>query len=174
MASSPHSKEEFAPIADVNVVPLADVSLVLLIILLALSPMTAQSVLRVHAAAAKAPDLSQPPPPEPEKTPPPLAVLSVGLNPAGYTAAGRAFSSDAELADWLKGELDHRSTPDDRKVFLSCDLDIPAGKVVSTIEFLESLGSSSVALVQIADDSGDPTAAPPAQTTPSQGTMMLQ
>ena len=46
--------EEAAPISDVNVVPLADVSLVLLIILLVLSPMAAQSMLRVQTAAAKA------------------------------------------------------------------------------------------------------------------------
>ena len=54
MAGSPfHKDDEAAPIADVNVVPLADVSLVLLIILLVLSPMAAQSMLKVQTAAAK-------------------------------------------------------------------------------------------------------------------------
>ncbi|MDO8756488.1 MAG: biopolymer transporter ExbD, partial [Elusimicrobiota bacterium] len=55
MAGSPfHKDDEAAPISDVNVVPLADVSLVLLIILLVLSPMAAQSMLKVQTAAAKA------------------------------------------------------------------------------------------------------------------------
>ena len=43
--------EQAKEIAEVNVVPLADVSLVLLIILLVLSPMMRQSMLHVKAAA---------------------------------------------------------------------------------------------------------------------------
>ncbi|MBI5200028.1 MAG: biopolymer transporter ExbD, partial [Elusimicrobia bacterium] len=51
--------------SEINVVPLADVSLVLLIILLVLSPMMAQHRLQVQAAAEKADSAA----PEPEEAP---------------------------------------------------------------------------------------------------------
>ena len=140
--------EEAAPIADVNVVPLADVSLVLLIILLVLSPMAAQSLLRVQSAAAKA----EAPGPKPGEDPlfpkAPEPVLAVGLTAAGWAAEGRLLGGDAQLREWLKPRLAAR---EDRKVFLSPELDIPHGRVVAAIELLQSCGAPAVALVQAAD-----------------------
>ncbi len=147
MAGSPfHKDEEPAPISDVNVVPLADVSLVLLIILLVLSPMAAQSMLRVQAAAAK----SQPAYPtrvevvtmrEPEK------VLVVGVTMQGLVVDGRLFASAAELGAFLKPLLVSR---DDKKVFVSPELESEHGSVVSALEAVTNAGGTA-ALVQIAD-----------------------
>ncbi|MFI5349697.1 MAG: biopolymer transporter ExbD [Elusimicrobiota bacterium] len=142
-------REEAALISDVNVVPLADVSLVLLIILLVLSPMAAQSMLRVQTAAAKAEapgpkageDPLQPKEPEP--------VLAIGLTPLGYVVNGKLLAGDGELMGWLAPELKRR---DDKKVFLSPELDVNNGRVVSAIETIQNSGASSVALVQVADD----------------------
>lgn len=153
-------REEAAPIADVNVVPLADVSLVLLIILLVLSPMAAQSMLRVQAAAAKADADAGPKPGEdPLEPKPPEPVLAIGLTPLGYALDGRLLGSDAELKAWLAPELKRR---DDKKVFLSPELDVPNGRVVAAIEAIQGCGASAVALVQVADAQagGTPGAAP--------------
>ncbi len=148
--SNPFVKhEEAAPISDVNVVPLADVSLVLLIILLVLSPMAAQSMLRVQTAAAKADadggpkageDPLEPKPPEP--------VLAIGLSPLGYVMDGKLVGGDAELKAQLEPILKRR---DDKKVFLSPELDVPNGRVVGAIEAIQGCGASAVALVQVAD-----------------------
>jgi len=152
VASSPFVRhEEAAPIADVNVVPLADVSLVLLIILLVLSPMAAQSMLRVQAAAAKK-AAEEPKGPKPGEDPlqpkAPDPVLAVGLSPLGYVLDGRLLASDAELKAWLAPKLAGR---DDKKVFLAPELDVPNGRVVGAIEALQDCGASAVALVQVAD-----------------------
>lgn len=145
-------RDEAAPISDVNVVPLADVSLVLLIILLVLSPMAAQSMLRVSAAAAKAKEDAAAPkagedPLEPKA---PEPVLAVGLTPAGYVLDGRLLAGDAELKTWLAPLLARR---DDKKVFLSPELDEPNGRVVAAVEAIQASGAASVALVQVADPS---------------------
>lgn len=154
-------REEAAPISDVNVVPLADVSLVLLIILLVLSPMAAQSMLRVQTAAAKAgADAGPKPGEDPLEPKPPEPVLAIGLTPLGYVLDGRVVPGDGELMTWLRPELQRR---DDKKVFLSPDLDVPNGRVVSAIEAIQNCGASAVALVQVADSqAADPQAVAPA------------
>ena len=142
-------KDEAAPISDVNVVPLADVSLVLLIILLVLSPMAAQSMLRVQAAAAKARSTESPKEGEYPLAPKtPETVLAVGLTPRGFIVDGRLLANDAELTSWLAARFMTRA---DKKVFLSPELDVPNGRVVSAIEAIQSSGAQSVALVQVLD-----------------------
>lgn len=153
MASPFVKHEEAAPIADVNVVPLADVSLVLLIILLVLSPMAAQSMLKVQSAAAKK-EAEQAKGPKPGEDPllpkTPEPVVAVGLSPLGYVLDGRFLSSDAELKAWLQPKLSGR---DDKKVFLAPELDVPNGRVVGAIQAIQDCGASAVALVQVADPS---------------------
>lgn len=145
-------RDEAAPIADVNVVPLADVSLVLLIILLVLSPMAAQSMLRVQTAAARADDAPKGPKAGEDPLAPknPEPVLAVGLSPLGYVHDGRLLASDAELRAWLAPLLSGR---DDKKVFLAPELDVPNGRVVGAIEAIQGCGAATVALVQVADPS---------------------
>jgi biopolymer transport protein ExbD len=148
VASPFRRHEEAAPIADVNVVPLADVSLVLLIILLVLSPMAAQSMLRVQAAAAKAAEPAGPKPGEdPLQPKAPEPVLAVGLTPLGYVMDGIVFD-DAQLKARLAPDLKRR---EDKKVFLSPELDVPNGRVVTAIETIQDSGASAVALVQVQD-----------------------
>jgi biopolymer transport protein ExbD len=140
------------PIADVNVVPLADVSLVLLIILLTLSPMAAQAMLRLTAAAAKTEDRAPVPGEDPLQPAPPLPVLAVGLTPEGaFVEDGRVLAGTGALRAWLIPELRRRAPGPDRRVFLAPDLDATNGGVVAAIEALTACGASSVALVQAAD-----------------------
>ena len=152
MAGSPfHKDEEAAPIADVNVVPLADVSLVLLIILLVLSPMAAQSMLRVQAAAAKAKSA------EPTRTEiitmhEPEKVVALSVTQQGVVLDGRLFATTEELRAWLKAKLSART---DKKVFVAPDLDVEHGRVIAALEAVQTAGGL-VALVQVADPLGAP------------------
>ncbi len=147
MAGSPfHKNDEAAPIADVNVVPLADVSLVLLIILLVLSPMAAQSMLKVKTAAAKAAAalptqvelLTQR---EPEK------VLAVGVSAFGFVMDGKLMPTAAEFSAYLKRTL---STRTDRKVFVSPELEVAHGQVIPALEAVQAAGGTA-ALVMVMD-----------------------
>jgi biopolymer transport protein ExbD len=137
--------EEFREISDVNVVPLADVSLVLLIILLILSPMMTQSMLHIQAAGR----------PKDERTPPqePLTseadremVLSVALTPEGVLVGDRTFRDPAEFAAYMAQELSRRT---DKKVFVTPHPDVSHGQVVRMLETLKECGASSAALVQV-------------------------
>ena len=147
MAGSPfHKDDEPAPIADVNVVPLADVSLVLLIILLVLSPMAAQSMLKVQTAAAKA-EAAMPAQTELITMRDPEKVLVLAVTDSGFVMDGRLFPDPASLTVFLKQLLQPRT---DRKIFVSPELETAHGKVVAALEAVQAAGGT-VALVQIAD-----------------------
>lgn len=141
MASPFHNQDEAREISEVNVVPLADVSLVLLIILLLLSPMMAQSSLHVKTSAKSetpgehdvAPSLT------------PELVLLVDLGPGGIAIGERLFSGSGELREHLRNELSRRG---DRKVFLAPHPDVTHGKVVELLEAIKDSGAETVALVQ--------------------------
>lgn len=151
MSDAFRREESAEPIADVNVVPLADVSLVLLIILLVLSPMAAQSMLKVQTAAAKTEAKTLKAGEDPLQPAAPLTVLAVGLSAAGYVVDGRLYQNDAEFKAWLTTEESRRSDKNDKKVFLAPELDIHHGDVVHAIETIQSCGASAVALVQVFD-----------------------
>ncbi|MBI3548644.1 MAG: biopolymer transporter ExbD [Elusimicrobia bacterium] len=150
---------EMREIAEVNVVPLADVSLVLLIMLLVLSPMMAQSMLRVSAAAeSSAPPISQR---DPTPPPPPELVLVVGLQPGVITVGERIFKEPSSFVAHMRDAL---STRTDKKVFLSPSGEVATGQVVVMLETLKACGASSVSLVQIQEALSTPA---PGQTPPS-------
>lgn len=146
--SSPFARlDQAREISEVNVVPLADVSLVLLIMLLVLSPMMRQSMLHVRAAAESR--TPQPATPERLFAPKlPELVLIVGLRPDGLLVGAQRFSEPAELADFLRAELARRA---DKKVFLEPHPEVPVGSVVRALETIKASGAESVALVQTQD-----------------------
>ena len=147
MAGSPfHKDDEPAAIADVNVVPLADVSLVLLIILLVLSPMAAQSMLKVQTAAAKA-SAAMPTQTEVLTQREAETVLVLSVSAAGFVMDGKLMATGPELTAFLKQKLQPRS---DRKIFVSPELEVAHGQVIAALEAVQAAGGS-VALVQIAD-----------------------
>jgi biopolymer transport protein ExbD len=147
MAGSPfHKDDEAAAISDVNVVPLADVSLVLLIILLVLSPMAAQSMLKVQAAAAKS-EAALPTQVELLTQRDPEAVVVLGVTALGFVMDGRLMATGSELTEFLKLKLSVRT---DRKVFVSPELEVAHGQVIAALEAVQAAGGT-VALVQIVD-----------------------
>ncbi len=147
MAGNPfHKDDEPAAIADVNVVPLADVSLVLLIILLVLSPMAAQSMLKVQTAAAKT-EAAVPAQTELITLREPEKVLVLAVTGAGFVMDGKLMATGAEVTEYLKQVLQPRT---DRKIFVSPELETAHGQVVAALEAVQAAGGT-VALVPLAD-----------------------
>src|SRR5438552_2482812 len=84
-------------LSEVNVIPLADLSLVLLIILMVLSPMIMQSMIKVQASKASAIKSLAEKPPEPP--------LILALNPNGITLNTVKVVDDVDLAARLAQAL---------------------------------------------------------------------
>jgi biopolymer transport protein ExbD len=159
--SHPFSESEAQKeISEVNVVPLADVSLVLLIILLVLSPMMTQSMMHVKTAG-KAVESATPPPLE-ETPPQQEVVLAVSLNPDGLAVGDKVFHDPGDFVAFMKAELVRRT---DKKVFLTPHPDVAHGVVVHTLELIKSCGAQSVALVQVEEEAPS-VEVRPAQTAP--------
>lgn len=140
--------EESKEISEVNIVPLADVSLVLLIILMVLSPMMSQSMLMVKAAAQAKPIAEV----EPEPLELPKEVepnLIVNLRPDAIIVNGQPFRGMAVFVGHMAKTLTRRK---DKKVFLSPHGEVSNGRVVHMLELLKQCGAESVALVQTEQD----------------------
>ncbi len=147
MPGSPfHKDDQAVPIADVNVVPLADVSLVLLIILLVLSPMSSQSLLKVQTTAAES-DVALPAPVEMPSSRVPEMVTAVGVSAAGFVVDGKLLAGVSELTSYLRIKLASRM---DRKVFVAPDLEVTHGQVIAALTSVQAAGGMA-ALVQIPD-----------------------
>src|SRR5882762_7625776 len=105
--SAIQSKEDEA-LSEVNVIPLADLSLVLLIILMVLSPMIMQSMIKVPATRAYAVKSLQQKPPEP-----PLILL---INPSGIYLNTVKINTDLDLAARLAQAI---GTREDKTVLIT-------------------------------------------------------
>lgn len=145
MASPFHKEDLPEAISEINVVPLADVTLVLLIILLLLSPMMSQSMLHVKTAAQKkgsAPTRLQNTYALPTQSD---LVLVVDMGPKGIAVGAQFFTNHGEFVSFMNEELARR---EDKKVFLAPHPDVTHGQVIHMLDTLKTCGASSLALVQ--------------------------
>ena len=134
MAAGPAKEEE--PLSEVNVIPLADLSLVLLIILMVLSPMIMQSMIKVHATRASAIKSLQEKPPEP-----PLILL---INPNGIFLNTVKMNTELDLAARLSQALGER---EDKTVLITADPAVLHGKVVEVLDLVKQQGAEKIALL---------------------------
>jgi biopolymer transport protein ExbD len=129
-------QNEEEPLSEVNVIPLADLSLVLLIILMVLSPMIMQSMIKVHATRASAAASAQ------EKSPePPLILL---INPDGIYLNTVRMNTDLDLAAKLAQALGQR---EDKMVMITADPAVQHGRVVSVLDLVKQQGAEKIALL---------------------------
>jgi biopolymer transport protein TolR len=128
-----HGGDEDPILADINVTPLVDVMLVLLIIFMVAAPMLHQGV-EVALPRADAPNL-------PTKIEDPL-VISIDRN-------GRIYlREDAVETDELVAQVKSRiSDKGDDTVFLKGDRDVPYGKVIEVLDTLHQGGIVHVGMV---------------------------
>ena len=121
-------------LADINVTPLVDVMLVLLIIFMIAAPMLHQGV-EVALPKAEARNL-------PLRTEDPL-VVSIDRNGRVYLREDAVETED--LVDRLKAELAAKG--DDQTVFIKGDRDVPYGRVIEVLDTLQQGGIVNVGMV---------------------------
>ncbi len=134
--SAPQSSEDEV-LSEVNVIPLADLSLVLLIILMVISPMIMQSMIKVHASKASAIKSLAEKPPEP-----PLILV---LNPSGITLNTVKITTDVDLSVRLAQALGNR---EDKTVLLTTDPGVMHGRFVDVLDIVKQQGAEKIAILK--------------------------
>ncbi len=145
------SEFDAAPMSDMNVTPLVDVMLVLLIIFMVAAPLMATGV-PIDLPKAQAKPLTD------QK--PPIAV--------SVDADGKVFIDQAEIAsDELIATLNLNPENKERRIHVRGDKTVAYGKIVEVMALINSAGYTKVALVStspVAATASSPEAAPaPAQ-----------
>ena len=119
------------PITDINVTPLVDIILVVLIIFMATAPLMERKALRVDVPKARHSERAG------------LEALEVTFDKAReLSIGGRALTREALTAD-LKERL--RSDPEMR-VILSADRVLPYGDIVGVLDLIRGAGLRKVSL----------------------------
>jgi biopolymer transport protein ExbD len=135
MASGPQNTDGEA-LSEVNVIPLADLSLVLLIILMVISPMIMQSMIKVTATrATKSHSDSK------EKEPP----LIVVLNADGSVIMNTVKMTDLDLASALSQAFGNRQ---DHSVLMTVDPQAIHGRFVQVLDIIKQQGADKISLLR--------------------------
>jgi len=121
-----------APQPDINVTPLVDIVLVLLIIFMVVTPALAQGENTVLPEAAKI-----------DKVPKDVDPIKLIMAANGTLLLNGKKTSAAELPDRLKSI--HAQSPD-RQLLLNTDAKVPYVKVRETLALLQNLGFKGVSL----------------------------
>ncbi len=135
MSHGPQASDE-ETLSEVNVIPLADLSLVLLIILMVLSPMIMQSMIKVQSSRASAVKSLAQKPPEPP--------LILALTKDGIKLNTVAVTSDLDLVSRLSQALGQRQ---DKTVLMTTDPVVPHGRFVAVLDLLKQQGAEKIALL---------------------------
>jgi len=129
MAFGQHAGDPDEPISEINVTPLVDVMLVLLVIFIILAPMFAQA-LRVNLPKAQAPASAEPV----------VADLTVSAG-GGLRLDDRPVSRDR-----LPGILSRRLKQDPKLVVrISADRSVPYGRMAKLLSSVQNAGVSRIA-----------------------------
>jgi biopolymer transport protein ExbD len=123
----------------INVVPLADLSLVLLIILMVLSPMVMSSMIRVQTPRldkVKATKANK------DKVPDPLLIKITAL---GILLNNNLVESEQFLAEQIAIKL---ADDNERPVIVSADDNIQVGDVVRILDLAKQSGAEKVSLLK--------------------------
>ncbi len=130
-------KGEGDEISEINVVPLADISLVLLIVLMLITPMVMQSMIKISASgAAKAVKVAEA---EHEKP------LIVEVRPEGFWLNQNKMESSVQLQRFLAGELSRKN---DRTVIITAAKGVRHGMVVTALDMSKQAGAEKLSLIK--------------------------
>jgi biopolymer transport protein ExbD len=135
--SDPRQTDAGEPLNEVNVIPLADLSLVLLIILMVLSPMIMQSMIKVQATKASAVKSLAKQPPEPP--------LILALNVDGVSLNTVKMIDDVDLAARLAQALSNRL---DKTILFTADPAVLHGRFVQVLDLVKQQGADKIALLK--------------------------
>lgn len=128
------SGNKIGPVSDINVTPLVDVMLVLLIVFMVAAPMMATGV-KVDLPTANTKPLEEPKPP---------IVVSIDTAGIVYVNQNAAKANNTDLLALVRQESggDH-----ERRIHLRADQALSYGKVVGTMGVLNDAGYARIALV---------------------------
>ena len=135
LSSGPTNK--IGPVSDINVTPLVDVMLVLLIVFMVAAPMMATGV-KVDLPTANTKPLEEPKPP---------IVISIDTAGTVYVNENAAKGSPADSADLLALVQQESKGDHERRIHLRADQALSYGKVVGTMGVLNDAGYARIALV---------------------------
>ena len=125
------------PIAEINITPLGDISLTLLIVMMILSPMIMQSMIRVFASQAAAAQQTQ------------MTVRSapvmLHIKKDHVILNTVKVNSETDLAKRLRYLLAGRHRP---AVIVSADAGVLHGSVVSVLDIARQSGAEKISLMQ--------------------------
>ncbi len=124
----------------INVVPLADVSLVLLIILMILSPAVMQSMIKVQTPSSVQANT--------KKSPEPQEPLLIEIRLTGLFLNNAPIPSDVDLAIQLRLKL---GASLERPVLVNADSSILVGRVVEILDLAKQSGARKVSLLKRAE-----------------------
>ncbi len=139
----------YRPLAEINVTPLVDVMLVLLIVFMVAAPLMTSGV-PVDLPKTSAAPLNQDADP-----------LTVSVNAEGKIYLQDAEATLPELVGKLQAVSDHKA---DRRIFVRGDKGINYGRVLEVMATITQGGFTKVAL--LAEQTGGSAAAKPATTPP--------
>ncbi|MDB5675821.1 MAG: protein TolR [Sphingomonas bacterium] len=129
-----------APMADINVTPLVDVMLVLLIIFMVTAPLlTAGVPVELPDSKAKPLDQDQQP-------------VEISLDREGHIYVDKLAVTDAVLPDSLAQIAAKQQNGKPPQIFLRADRHLDYGKVMRVMGELNHAGLNRVALVTVGDD----------------------
>ena len=118
-------------IADINVVPLVDIILVVLIIFMVTAPMFMKPTINVNLPKAASGDKTAP------------SKLNLALTADGRINMNGAFVDDAAVS--AKAKEESEKNPDVQAI-ISADKDVPHGKVVSLLDIVKTAGVKKFAI----------------------------
>ena len=146
----PTQEGEIEETEKINVVPLADLTLVLLILLMVLSPMITQSMIHVSAPKVESGGPDSPPPAKEKE----LAPLLIEILARGFRLNDVDVPSLDALLARIRQELpgdggfDEKGNTIKRAVIVSADNDVSVGRVVEVLDGAKYAGAGTVSLVR--------------------------
>jgi len=124
-------------LAEVNITPLGDLSLTLIIIIMVVSPMIMQSMIKVHSS--KAVNTTQVEEEEKEKP------LFVNITDEAIYLNTQKMESEQEFSMRLAKELAEKK---DKSVMITAEKVVPHGKVVHILDLSKQSGAGKLSLLK--------------------------
>ena len=148
LGSRQRGRGRYRPLAEINVTPLVDVMLVLLVIFMITAPLMTSSV-NVDLPKASATPL------QPEKDP-----ITVSVAPDGRVYLG---SDGMDLSDLVAKLQTTAQSEADRRIYVRGDKSVPYGRMIEVMSTIKQGGFTKVALLVEQTDNGSTAPGTPAQ-----------